>query len=129
MPDVFVPLDTTRYTKFHRQLAAKSIIIQQTLRYIDKNRKQLNKQYPEFQQFKTAYEVPQKLIDELIKEAEKENIKPADDKELQQTMPYLSLQLKALIARDLWDMSEYFSIINEQSDIVNRALEVLDKGL
>jgi carboxyl-terminal processing protease len=40
-------------------------------------------------------------------------------------MPQLCLQLKALIARDLWDMSEYFSVINEQSDIVKRALEVI----
>ena len=125
MPDYFVPLDTTRYTKYHRQLAAKSIIIQQTLRYVDKNRKQLKKQYTEFQQFKELFEVPQSLIDTLIKEAEKENIKPADDNEMQQTMPYLRLQLKALIARDLWDMSEYFSIINEQSDIVKKALEVM----
>ena len=125
MPDYFVPLDTTRYTKYHRQLAAKSIIIQQTLRYVDKNRKQLKKQYTEFQQFKELFEVPQSLIDTLIKEAEKENIKPADDNEMQQTMPYLRLQLKALIARDLWDMSEYFSIINEQSDIVKNALEVM----
>lgn len=125
MPDYFVPLDTTRYTKFHRQLAAKSVIIQQTLRYIDKNRKQLRKQYPEFQQFKAQYEVPQTLIDALISEAEKEKIKPADDQELQQTMPALRQQLKALIARDLWDMSEYFAIINEQSDIVKKALQVI----
>lgn len=34
-------------------------------------------------------------------------------------------QLKALVARDLWDMSEYFAIINEDSDIVNKAISLL----
>ena len=125
MPDYFVPLDTMRYTKFHRQLAAKSIIIQQNLRYVDNNRKLLKKQYPEFDKFKTQFEVPQTVIDTILKEAEKQNIKPKDDDELQRTLPLLRLQLKALVARDLWDMSEYFSIFNEQNDIVKRALEVL----
>jgi len=125
MPDYFVPLDTTRYTKFHRELAAKSVIIQQNLRYVDNNRKQLKKQFPTFEVFKQQFEVPQSLVDAIMADAEKQKVKPKDDEELKQTLPYLRLQLKALIARDLWDMSEYFSVINEQSDIVRKALEVI----
>lgn len=125
MPDYFVPLDTTRYTNFHRQLAAKGVIIQQNLRYIDKNRKQLKKQFSDFQLFKRQFEVPQSLLDAVIAEAAKQNVKPKDDDEQQRTLPQLRLQLKALIARDLWDMSEYYSIINEESDVVRRALEVI----
>ena len=125
MPDYFVPLDTTRYTAFHRQLAAKGIIIQQNLRYVDNNRKQLKKKYPDFQLFKQQFEVPQSLIDAVVADAGKQNIKPKDDEELQRTLPQLCLQMKALIARDLWDMSEYFSIINEESDIVRQAIKLL----
>ena len=125
MPDYFVGLDTTRYTKFHRELAAKSVVIQQNLRYIDKNRKALKKLYPDFQTFKANFEIPQSLIDTIIKEGEKLKIKPQDSAELEKTMPYLKLQLKALVARDLWDMSEYFSIFNEDSDVVKKALELL----
>ena len=125
MPDYFVGLDTTRYTKFHRELAAKSVVIQQNLRFIDKNRKALKKQYPDFQTFKANFEIPQSLIDTIIKEGEKLKIKPQDSAELEKTMPYLKLQLKALVARDLWDMSEYFSIFNEDSDVVKKALELL----
>ena len=125
MPDYFVPLDTTKYTRYHRELAAKSVIIQQNLRYVDSHRKELKKRYPDFAAFKTGFEVPQSLIDHIIKEGEKQKIKPKDDAERQQTMPYLRQQLKALIARDLWDMSEYFSIINDSSDTVKKALELL----
>lgn len=127
MPDYFVPLDTTRYTPLHRQLAAKGIIIQQNLRYVDNHRKQLKKQYPAFDKFKKHFEVPQQLVDDILAEAKKQKIEPKDADELQRTMPYLKLQLKALIARDLWDMSEYFSVFNEESDIVKKALEVIRK--
>ena len=125
MPDFFVPLDTTQYTHFHRQLAAKSLIINASLRYIDKNRRQLRKQYPSFQAFRQQYQVPQDVIDELLSEAEKQKVKPKDDEELRQTMPMLLTQLKALVARDLWDMNQYFDIINEQNHIVQRALQII----
>ena len=57
MPDHFVPLDTTKYTKFHRQLSAKSAIINANLKYIDKNRKSLKKKYATFEDFYAKYEV------------------------------------------------------------------------
>ncbi|MBQ8464242.1 MAG: S41 family peptidase [Prevotella sp.] len=133
MPDYFIPLDTTRYTKYHRELSAKSIIIQQNLRYVDQNRKTLHKKYDTrdqavgFKEFKEEFEVPRKLIDDIVAEGKKQNINPKDEAEMQQTLPYLRLQLKALIARDLWDMSEYFSIINEDSEAVKKALELLSE--
>lgn len=39
MPDYFVPIDTTRFTKYHRQLRDKGIILQANLKFIEKNRK------------------------------------------------------------------------------------------
>ena len=127
MPDEFVPLDTTLYTKFHRELAAKSIVIQQNLRYVDNNRKELQSRWPSFADFKEQYEVPQSLIDAIVAEGEKQGIKPKDEAELEKTLPYLKMQLKALVARDIWDMSEYFSVFNERSEMVKKALEVIMK--
>ena len=126
MPDHFIPLDTTRYTKFHRELAAKSVLINQNLRYMDKNRKSLLKHYKDFAMFKRDYEIPQSYIDTVLKEGEKQNIKPKDAEELAKTLPELKLQMKALIARDLWDMTEYYSIVNDESELVKKALELLE---
>ena len=127
MPDYFVPLDTTVYTKYYRQLSLKNVILNRYLRYSDTNRKNLRAKYGEsdFEKFKKEYEVPQSLIDEILSEGEKMNVKPKDDEERQKTLPKLRLTLKALTARDLWDMSEYFSIINEDSPTVRKALELL----
>lgn len=125
MPDVFVPLDTTQYTKFLRQMAARSYIINANLKYIDVNRKQLKKQFATFNDFNARFEVPQSLIDDVVLTAEKDKIKPKDQQELQATLPQLRRQLKALIARDLWDMSEYFQVINETNPIVVKAVGLL----
>jgi carboxyl-terminal processing protease len=126
MPDEFVPLDTMQYTKFHRELAAKSILINQNLRYVDNNRKKLKAEYPSFADFQKRFEVPKRLVDTIIAEGKKQKVVPKDDAELQKTLPYLKQQLKALIARDLWSMTEYFAIMNEQSDIVQRAIAIVN---
>lgn len=123
MPDHFVPLDTLAYTKYHRQLSTKTIIRDFTLKYVLKNRNKLHQQYPEFEQFKAQYVVPKDIIDSIIAEAKKQKVTPKDDEELQKTLPQLRRQLKALIARDLWDMNEYFSVFNEGDDVVKKALE------
>ena len=123
MPDHFVPLDTTTYTNFHRQLSARSFIINTNLRYVDANRKALQKRFTDFNDFKQNYEFPQEEIDRMVADAAKQNLKPKDDEELEKSMPRLKLQLKALVARDLWDMSEYFAIINEESEIVKKGIE------
>ena len=125
MPDEFVPLDTTKYTRFHRELAAKSLVINANLHYVDQNRKQLLRDYNTFADYRQRFEVPQSVIDGIMAEAEKQNIKPKDDEELQRTLPYLRLQLKALIARDLWEMNEYFTIMGETNDVLQRALQLL----
>lgn len=127
MPDCFVPLDTTRYAKCYRELSAKSIIINANLKNMDKNRKKLAKAYPSFEKFKKEYEVPQELIDEIFAEGEKQDIRPKDDEERQKTIENIQLIIKGLVARDLWDMSEYFTIIYENDDVVRKAVELLQQ--
>ena len=127
MPDEFVPLDTTLYTRYHRMLVAKGIINGQTLKYFDHHRAQLTKQYPSVTDFQTGYTVPQELIDAVVSEGRKQKVEPKDDAERERTMHYLVPQLKALIARDIFDETAYFVIMNPTSDIFRRGLEVIEK--
>lgn len=127
MPDVFVPLDTTQYTKLHRQLVAKGYVISNSLRYIDNNRKQLRKLYPDFKSFDERFRVPAELTDSVLAEAARNKIKPKDDAELQKTLPQLQNQLKGLVARDIFDMNEYFAIVNRNNNIVLKGVEEIEK--
>lgn len=150
MPDVYVPLDTTQYTRFHRELAAKSCIIQATMKYLDKHRKQFIKEYgidayrkqlqltpgkkgydasvivknEGFQRFKDTFEVPQEMVDIMLERAKEAKIEYTDTT-LQESLPLVKIQLKALLARDLWDMSEYYQIMNPINEIYNKGLEAL----
>lgn len=146
MPDVYVPLDTTRYTKFHRELVAKNCIIQASLKFLDKHRNELSKLYnidaykksklkftkgkdvmvddSGFQRFKAEYEINKELIDILLEKAKESKVE-YDDSALKASLPMIKIQLKALLARDLWDMNEYFQVINPSSDIYAAGLKAL----
>ena len=125
MPDYFVPLDTTKYSKCYRELSAKSLIINHSLKYTDKHRKTLQKKYPTFEKFKKGFKVPQEVIDEIFKEGEKQKITPKDEADKQLAQQNMQLFIKALVARDLWDMSEYFAIIYEHDEVVRKAVELI----
>lgn len=125
MPDIFVPLDTTVYTKHYRNLSRKNIILNTYMQWYDNNRKRLGSQYKDFDKYRATFEVPQELIDSIVSKGVQADVKAADDDELQHTVARLRLQLKALVARDLWDTNEYYAIMNEENDIVKRALQLL----
>ena len=127
MPDVFVPLDTMQFTKLHRQIVARSLVINHTISYVDQNRKKLKASYPAFDDFMRNYQVPEAMTDSIFAEAERLKLKPFTKDECERTLPMLRLQLKALIARDIWDMNEYYRIMNEKNHIVAKAVEIATK--
>lgn len=125
MPDYFVPLDTTRTTKFYRELMTKGVVLTQANRYIDSHRREIAGTYPSFSLFKQNFAAPQSYVDAVLAAGEKLNVRPKDNAELERTLPLIRRLLKALAARDLWDMSEYFEIINDSDPAILRALELL----
>ena len=127
MPDVFVPLDTTTYTKYYSALRRLGLFNSVSLKYIDRERKRLRADYKDFDTFLKEYEVPQRVIDDIVSQAEEKGVKPADDAELQATLPDVRFMLKALVAYDIWDRNEYFRSINEKSDIVKKAVSLLEE--
>ena len=127
MPDVYVPLDTTQYTMLYRQMSAKSCILNTSLKYMDKHRKSLKKAYKTFDEFRSQFEVPQDMMEQLFAETKKAKIDYKEE-DLPTTLPQVKLTLKGLLARDLWEMSEYYQIVNPETDIYQAGLKVLGIG-
>lgn len=128
MPDIFVPLDTTRYTRLYRELSARSYINNASLHYMDQHRKQLSKQYKSFDDFCATFTIPQDVLDDILADAaKKDSLQSRDDEELQHTLQNMRHVLKGLVARDLWDYSEYFQIIYDDDPVVAKAIEVLSQ--
>ena len=127
IPDYFVPLDTMTYTKYYRNLSRKNLILPTGTKYIDKNRNNLTGSYPDFNKFKSDYKVPDELVDSIFAAGAKDKITPQDDEEKVKTATLIAKTIKALVARDLWDPSQYFQIINDDDATIEKALQVIRK--
>ncbi len=124
MPDLFVPIDTTSATPLHRALIGKGVVNRFTIGKVDKNRKSLLEAYPDVDKFKTGYQLSDSDLSDLKKTAEAEGV-VWNDEEFEKSKDFLSVQLKALMARDLYDTSAYFKIINDEMDIFNEGLRLI----
>ena len=125
MPDYFVSLDTTKYTQYHRDLARKGTIIQTTLKYLDAKRDDMKKKYPTFEEYKKEFKVDEELLAIMRRQAEHDSVKLKDEDEYKNSLPMIRRQMKALLARDLWDMSEFYQIYNEDDETVMKAIELI----
>ena len=125
MPDYFVPVDTTLYTDYHRNLVAKGVVIKTTMNFIENNRKALLDKYKTFEKFNEKFEIDDQILNFLREAADKEKIE-FNEEQYNKALPLIKAQLKALIARDLWDMNEYFQVMNATNKSVERALEILN---
>jgi len=126
MPDIFVPIDTSAYSKYYSKLIRQGVINMFILDYIDQNRKQILKKYPTFKKYYKNFEVTDKIIDELSVYAENDGITKDTNEKDGISINDIKLLLKALIARDIWDMSEYFQIENQNDKGFLKAVEVLE---
>ncbi len=125
MPDVFVPLDTTQYTDYHRRLVAKGIIPQFALRYVDKNRADLKALYPDAQKFIKEFTVTDEMLNNLVDAGKAEKV-DFDKSQFAKSKEMLRTFVKAAIANDLFSTGAYFQIVNEQNDIYKEALSIIN---
>ena len=124
MPDYYVPFDTTVITPYLRKIVAKGIVSKIALQYVDKEKKKLQKEYPVFAKYKANFEIGKDLEEKLIAEAEKEGISFVEE-EYEKSKPFLLLQIKAIIARDMWETSEFYQIMNDRNESYKKAVEIL----
>lgn len=128
MPDFFVPMDTARYTDYHRHIVAKGVVIRSTTGYIERHREELKAKYKDFDTFNKKFEIDEAFLADMRSKADEAKVK-FDEAQYERSLPLIKTQLKALIARDLWDMNEYFRVMNTVDETVQQGLRVLNDGL
>jgi len=124
MPDIFAPMDTSSHFRYYNQLRRNQIIHNFVLNYVDKNREKLKKQYPTFDEFNTKFEVTPKMVNKIVANGEKEGF-AKNEKSLKFTESQMKREVKALIARDIFSRNNFFKILNQDDDIIKKALEVI----
>jgi carboxyl-terminal processing protease len=121
MPDIFIPLDTTENSKYLTDVYRKGLFNKFILKYIDQNRSSILTAHPDFKSFKASYSVSDALVEEFIAAGEADEIK-RDEDGLKASGAFIRRQLKALMANQLWGISEYYQCINDSNPIVKEAL-------
>lgn len=125
MPDVFVPIDTTGYSDYYRDLLANGIINRFVIEYVDRNREGLNNRFNDESQFINEFDTDGEILTGLIELAE-ENGVHYNESEFNTSKTVIGAIIKGLIARDLWDMNGYYQAVN---DVINptfvKGLEII----
>ena len=63
---LFVPIDTTLYTKYHRQLRDKGALMKAHFHFIDAHRKEWLGKYKTFNEFYKRFEVTPDMLAQLV---------------------------------------------------------------
>lgn len=124
MPDIFMPVDTSFNSKLYTNLIRKGVFNKYTVDYAMANRDQLKKQYPEFSQFNQDFQITEAMMEEVKSVAEQEKV-TWNEEEYQRSEKYIKLQIKALIARNVWEMQQYYEVTLTEDPVIDKALEVI----
>lgn len=124
MPDIFIPVDTAYNSKLYTNLVRKGALNRFTTDYGLKHRDAIKAQYGDFYNFNKDFVVSQDLIDGL-KAAAKEAKVEWDEEQFKHSEKFLLLQVKALIARNVWETQQYYQVMASVDPGIQKALEVL----
>ena len=125
MPDYFVPLDTSNFSNYYGQLISKGIFNQFALQFVDDHREALLNEYASFDIFKRSFQPTEIQLNDLIAFAEKGGLS-FDQKGWDISRNQVTLLFKSYVARDLWDMGNFYEIYNSSDEIFKKAVEILE---
>lgn len=125
MPDVFIPLDTTKLSNAHRAVIAKGTMNTFTLNYFKANQAKLKKKMPTLDDFiSQKFEITENMVKDFIVQAKKDSVQN-DSLETLLTNQIFKLHLKAYLANDLYENGAFTRIMNQTNNAFIKALEIL----
>ncbi|MBN8822422.1 MAG: S41 family peptidase [Spirosoma sp.] len=131
-PDYFIPRDSTWQTMYLVQLYGKNIIREYAMEYANDNQKKLEKM--PFEEFNRSVTITDEQMNQLVKLATNEGIK-FNEKEYNRSKGYIKNQIKALVARSVYQKAnkagqnnEFFKVIGQSDDTYQKALKLFDRA-
>lgn len=124
-PDIFVPLDTTDYTNYYRDVTAKGVINQYAINYVDKNRKDVLAKYKNDKAFVDNFQVSDAMLADLFDKAKQEGVE-FNEEQAKRSERLFKMIIKGLIGRDIYDQSTYFRVYNHYDPIFSEAYKLIN---
>lgn len=123
VPDVFVGLDTAGRSLYLTEVFFTGTVNDFAFEYSDRERGKL-KGYKTIDNFNKSFSITPAILNEFIVYAEKNKIK-RNTKEIAQSEKILKNQLKALIARNIFNGEGYYQVIQSQDNVLKKAVELM----
>ena len=127
MPDVFVPLDTTRTNQYYRNITAKNVVLQTSMQYTERNRRMIQRRFKTFEEFRDGFEVGPDVLKLFLDKAKDAKVE-YDEAQYEECLSIFKAQLKATIARLNWGMNAYYQVIQELDETIQRAVKLIETG-
>jgi carboxyl-terminal processing protease len=125
MPDVFVPWDSTKYTNFYVDVLSKGIFNDFVLDYLELERKNLKKKFTNYDMFNNFFQINTDFLDQFVDYAREKGVDPLPE-DLILSGDIIKYQIKALIARNLFEFKSYFQVMTQIDDGFKKAVEVIE---
>ena len=119
MPDVFVPLDTTMGSTYYSNLLRKGVLNDFTRHLLITMQSIENNVWIFVSSEKNLLWI-QKFMGDFFAFAEKQGV-AKDSAGLASSEALIKLQLKALVARNLWDTDAYFEVIKRHQQCSSKS--------
>lgn len=74
MPDIFIPLDTTKYSTLFNEIVRKGIFGNFVVDYLENNREKLHREYRDFEDFQKNYKISDEFYNDFMKFAKEEGL-------------------------------------------------------
>ena len=127
MPDIFVPLDTTKTNQYYRNVTAKNVVLNTSLQYTERNRRSLQRRFRTFEDYNRGFEVGPDVLKLFLDKAKDAKVE-FDEAQYNENLDIFKTQLKATIARMIWGMNAYYQVIQDLDETIQRAVSFMETG-
>lgn len=124
MPDYFVPLDTTQNSRYLNELYISNSIQEYTFNYASSHKEELKRM--SFEKFLTQFTVTDAMLEDLVNVGRQNKVTP-DRKDLARHKAIFQINVKAQIARRIWENPGFYPVFNESNEILQQAIRLFDR--
>jgi len=124
MPDYFVPLDTTQNSRYLNELYVSYSMSEYALNYAIAHKEELLRKG--LNAYISQFTVTDAMLEDLVQVGKGNKVKP-DWNDLKRHKTAFQINVKAQIARRLWENPGFYPIFNESNEILQQALKLFDR--
>jgi carboxyl-terminal processing protease len=124
MPDYFVPLDTAQNSRYLNELYISNSVQEYTFNYASAHKEELKRM--SFEKFLAQFAVTDAMLEELVNVGKQNKVQP-DRSDLARHKTIFQINVKAQIARRIWDNPGFYPVFNESNEILQQAIRLFDR--